>query len=121
MDDGRNLSISFLQNSRTGKTVQKGLTLQHPNGRIEVCKDMSFGAKRSWKSPRGIAYSVEWEIKSTEPELAMRIRPRTDDHEIPVLLYGQIWEGPCTVEVRGKQGRKVRGIGFQELIGQAHE
>ena len=118
LDNGENLSIFFLQDMKTNATVQKALTLQHANGKTEVFHDVTFEPKRSWKSPRGKTYSVEWDIRLPTIKLAIRIRPLTDEQEIPVLLYGQIWEGPCTVEVTDQAGRDTKGWGFQEMIGQ---
>ena len=121
LDDGRNLSIFFLQDARTGKTVQQGLTLHHTDGRTEVCREVAFKPGRSWKSPHERVYNVQWEIKADQLGLAIQIRPLSDDHELPVLLYGWIWEGPCAVEVNDKSGKRVRGIGFQEMIGQGND
>ena len=121
LEDGRNLSLFFLQDSRSGNTVQKGLTVQNPDGRIEVYKDLVFTPRRSWKSPHGKDYNVEWQIESREIKLTMQIRAYSDDHELPVLLYGWIWEGPCRAEVDLPGGPTVKGVGFQEMIGQAHD
>ncbi len=120
LEDGRNLSLFFLQDSRTGDTVQKGLTVQHPDGRTEVFQDLVFTPGRSWKSPHGRNYSVTWQIEARESKLTIQIRPYTDDQELPVLLYGRIWEGPCLTEVSVPGGPVVKGCGFQEMIGQAH-
>lgn len=120
LEDGRNLSLFFLQDSRSGKTVQKGLTVQNPDGRIDVYRDLVFTPGRSWKSPYGRNYNVEWLVEAREIELTVQIRAHTDDHEIPVLLYRWIWEGPCLAEVRQAGGPVVKGSGFQEMIGQAH-
>jgi predicted secreted hydrolase len=121
LDNGQNLSIFFLQNARTGKMVQKGLTLHHPDGKTEVCRKVTFAPKRSWKSSRGRTYFVQWEIKTPTLGLAIQTQTITDDHEIPVLLYKQIWEGPCRVDVAYADGRNAKGIGFQEMIGQGND
>lgn len=120
LEDGRNLSLFFLQDSGSGKTVQKGLTVQNPDGRIEVDRDLAFTPGRSWKSPHGRIYNVEWQVEARETKLTIHIRAHTDDQEIPVLLYRWIWEGPCLAEVRSPGGQSVKGSGFQEMIGQAH-
>jgi predicted secreted hydrolase len=120
LDNGQNLSIFFLQNSRTGKTVQQGLTLHHPDGETEVCRDVKFTPKRKWESPKERSYAVEWEIRAPELNLTIQIQPTGDDHEIPVLLYRQIWEGPCAVEASFGDGAKIKGRGFQEMIGQGN-
>jgi predicted secreted hydrolase len=120
LEDGRNLSLFLLQDSGSGKTVQKGLTVQNPDGRVEVHRDLIFTPGRSWKSPHGRSYRVEWQVEAREMNLTIQIRAQTDDHEIPVLLYRWIWEGPCLVEVRRAGGEMVKGSGFQEMIGQAH-
>jgi predicted secreted hydrolase len=120
LSNGQNLSIFFLQDSRTGETVQQGLTLHHPDGKTEVCRDMEFTPTRKWESPNERSYAVEWEIQAPELDLTIQIRPMNDDHEIPVLLYRQIWEGPCAVEASFGNGPKVKGRGFQEMIGQSN-
>ena len=119
--DGRNLSIFRLQEPIKGETVQKGITLHHSDGKTEVSRDVTFTPGRSWKSPHGRKYFVEWEIKSPERDMTIRVRPHFDNHELPVLLYGWIWEGPCLAEVTVAGGKPVQGSGFQEMIGQVHE
>jgi len=121
LKDGRNLSIFRLQEPIKGETVQKGITVQHPDGTTEVCTDVSFTPGRSWKSPHGRKYFVEWEIKGRETGMTIDVRAHSDNHELPVLLYGWIWEGPCLAEVRAPGGEKVKGSGFQEMIGQGDE
>jgi len=120
LGNGQNLSIFFLQNSRTGETVQQGLTLHHPDGKTQVCRDVTFTPNREWKSPTRRIYSVDWEIRAPELDLTIQIRPTGDDHEIPVLLYGRIWEGPCEAEASFGNGPKIKGRGFQEMIGQGN-
>jgi predicted secreted hydrolase len=120
LEDGRNLSLFVLQDSRSGQTVQKGLTVQNPDGRIDVYRDLIFTPGRSWKSPHDRSYHVEWQVDAPEIKLTIQIRPYTDDHDLPVLLYGWIWEGPCLAEVSLPDGQAVKGSGFQEMIGQAH-
>ncbi len=60
---------------------------------------------------------------NSRPELGLTIytRPWQENHEVPVLLYGQIWEGPCSVELRTADGHVVNGRGFQEMIGQGDD
>jgi predicted secreted hydrolase len=118
LDNGQNLAVFSLQNMFTGEMVQKGLTLHHADGKTEVGRDLVFTPKRDWNGKGGRTYSVEWEVKSRERNLTIKIRPLGDDHEIPVLLYGRIWEGPCIVEVHYGDGTRTNGRGFQELIGQ---
>ena len=118
LDNGQNLSIFFLQDAKTNKTVQAGLTLHQPDGKTEFCKEVTFVPQRSWKSAHRRTYSVAWEIKAPALGLTVQTRTLTDDHEIPVLLYERIWEGPCRAEVSYQDGRKVKGSGFQEMIGQ---
>lgn len=120
LEDGRNLSLFFLQDSRSGKTVQKGLTVQNPDGRMDVSRDLIFTPGRSWKSPHGRSYHVEWQVESPAVDLTIQIRAPSDDQELPVLLYRWIWEGPCLAEVRRPGGQVMKGSGFQEMIGQAH-
>ena len=118
LDNNKNLGLFFLQDMRTGETVQQGLTLHHADGTTDVCRAVAFTPKRKWESPKKITYIVEWEVEAAELDLKLRIRPFTDNHEIPALLYGRIWEGPCNVEARFRDGPVVGGRGFQELIGQ---
>jgi predicted secreted hydrolase len=118
LDDGRNCSLFLLQNARSGKTVQQGCTLQEADGRTAYSTQLTGTPLRSWKSPRGKTYQVEWQVEAPELGLTVRIQPWMDDHEIPVLLYGRIWEGPCKAVARDRHNRRVSGIGFQELIGQ---
>ncbi len=120
LKDGRNLSIFRLQEPIKGETVQKGITVHHPNGKTEVCSDVSFAPGRSWKSPHGRKYFVEWEIKGPELGLTIQVRAHSDNHELPVLLYGWIWEGPCLAEVTAPGSETVKGSGFQEMIGQGN-
>jgi len=119
--DGRDLSIFRLQEPTEGETVQQGITVQHPDGKIEVCRDVSFAPGRSWKSPRGRKYFVEWEIIGRELGMTIQVRTHSDNHELPVLLYEWIWEGPCLAEVSVSGGEKVKGSGFQEMIGQGDD
>ncbi len=121
LKDGRNLSLFFLQDSRSGDTVQKGLTLHYPDGKTEVYRDVVFTPGRSWKSPRGRTYRLEWQIEAREIGMTIQIRTHTDDHELPVLLYGRIWEGPCLAEVSVRGGQIAKGSGFQEMIGQTDD
>jgi predicted secreted hydrolase len=118
LDNGENLSIVFLQDAKTNKTVQAGLTRHQPDGKTKFCKEVTFVPQRSWKSAQRRTYSVAWEIKAPALGLTVQTRTLTDDHEIPVLLYERIWEGPCRAEVSYQDGRKVKGSGFQEMIGQ---
>jgi len=121
LKDGRNLSIFRLQEPIKGETVQQGITVHHPDGKTEVYKDVTFVPGRTWKSPHRRKYVVEWEIKSPRPAVTIQVRPHFDNHELPVLLYGWIWEGPCLAELSVPGGETVKGSGFQELIGQVHD
>ena len=121
LDNGKNIGLFFLQDMRSGETVQQGLTLHHEDGTTDVCRSLKFTSKRKWKSPKRRMYVVEWEVESAELDLTLQIRPFTDNHEIPALLYGRIWEGPCHVSAKFGDGPVVGGRGFQELIGQNSE
>lgn len=118
LDDGRNLNIIFLQNMRTNETVQTAITAQAADGQVRVSRVLTCSPKRDWISPAKRKYAVEWEIRAPELGWTILTRPWQDDHELPVLLYGQIWEGPCYVELRTAEGQVVKGRGFQEMIGQ---
>ncbi len=119
--DGRNLAVFFLRDGRSGAIVQKGLTLHHPDGRTEVDRDVEFQPLRYWNSPHGRRYAVEWRIESHALKCTIHLRPRSDDHELSVLLYGRIWEGPCLAEIAVPGEPTVQANGFQELIGETHE
>jgi len=121
LDDGQNLNIIFLQNMRTSETVQTAITTQATDGQVKVSRVLRCSPTRFWTSPAKRTYAVEWEIRAPELGLTISTRPWRDDHELPVLLYGQIWEGPCSVEVRTEDGHVVKGRGFQEMIGQGNE
>jgi predicted secreted hydrolase len=121
LDDGQNLNIIFLQDMRTSETVQTAITTQATDGQINVSRVINCRPKRYWISPAKKKYAVEWEIHAPELGVTISTRPMRDEHELPVLLYGQIWEGPCSVELRTADGRIVKGRGFQEMIGQGNE
>lgn len=121
LDDGRAVNMSFLQNSDTGETVQRGLTLQLRDGATQFTDDVTFKPVQTWKSRHKRSYRVAWKVEAPKLGLAIKIEPIGNDHELPVLLYKYIWEGPCRAVVRYRDGRAARGLGFQELIGQAHE
>ena len=42
LDNGKNLGLFFLQDMRTGETVQQGLTLHHADGTTDVCRSLEF-------------------------------------------------------------------------------
>ncbi len=119
--DGRNLAVFFLRDGQSGDIVQQGLTLHHPDGRTEVYRDVTFKPLRDWNSPHGRRYAVEWQIEARELNMTIRIRPYSDNHELPVLLYGRIWEGPCRAEIIVPGEPTVQASGFQELIGEIDE
>ena len=121
LDDGRNLNIIFLQNMRTSETVQTAVTMQTADGQVKVSRVLACSPKRYWRSPAKKKYAVEWEIRAPELGLTIHTRPWQDNHELPVLLYGQIWEGPCSVDLLAAGGLAVKGRGFQEMIGQGDD
>ena len=121
LDNGKNVGLFFLQDARSGEVVQQGLTLHHADGTTDVSRSLEFSPKRKWKSPKKRTYIVDWDVEAAELDLTLHIRPFTDNHEIPALLYGRIWEGPCKVEARFGDGPVIGGRGFQELIGQNDE
>jgi predicted secreted hydrolase len=118
LKDGRNLSLFFLQDGKTGETVQRGLTVQHPDAKTEVFRDVEFLPGRPWTSPHDRTYHLDWEVRVRPIDMTLRLRAHAEDHEIPVLLYQWIWEGPCLAEVALPGAEAVKGSGFQEMIGQ---
>ncbi len=121
LDDGRNLAVFFLRDGRTGAIVQKGLTLHHPDGRTQVDRDVQFKPLRYWNSPHARRYALQWQIEARGMNMTIHVRPHSDDHELPVLLYGRIWEGPCLAEIVVPGQPTVQASGFQELIGETDE
>jgi len=53
-----------------------------------------FTPRRSWKSLHGRNYNVEWQIEVRETNMTIHIQTHTDNHELPVLLYGRILGRP---------------------------
>ena len=117
LDNGDSLNLFRQWDFESGELVQQGLTRQSATKGVETSRKIEMTPGRRWAGPGDRVYHVEWRIAAPELGLTMAIEPIHDDHAIPVLLYGWIWEGPCRAKVRYADGSVTQGIGFQEMIG----
>lgn len=115
LDNGENLSLFILRNSRTNEKELWGFTRHFPDGKVEFYKDVTFTPKREWKSPADKLYDVEWTIDVASLGLVLDVEAWGDDHELPGPGGGHLWEGPCKVKVTYKDGSTTTGIGFLEM------
>jgi predicted secreted hydrolase len=77
--------------------------------------DLKSG-KTHWRSENTKAeYPLEWSIEIPEAEVKLQIKAIIKDQE---MIFGSInyWEGPINI-VGTSKGKKVKGIGFMELVG----
>lgn len=120
LDNGDALNLYTAKNIFTGKIFLQTVTLLGKNGKTSVYKTIEAKPLRTWKSPRtNIEYPVEWLLDIPEWGYQLHITPQWDDHEMPILIYNYLWEGPCKVEVKEKSSGKnfASGKGYQELVG----
>ncbi len=73
-----------------------------------------------WKSPKTKnVYNTSWRIEVPSKQIVLAVSPEISNQE---MIFGAVnyWEGP--LKVRGTiAGRKVRGQGFLELVGEPLE
>jgi predicted secreted hydrolase len=72
--------------------------------------------EKSWTSLESKAtYPLAWKIKIPEKNIDLNLVAKVENQE---MLFGSInyWEGPLSVE-GSFDGKKVKGIGFMELVG----
>jgi predicted secreted hydrolase len=113
-DDGSALMV-FRMRDRSGATLWAGGALRGANGLVRKIapEEVSFDAKRRWRSPRGIEYPVAMEVRAATASYALE--PLMDDQELDTRAStGTIyWEGA----VRALSGGREVGRGYLELTG----
>jgi predicted secreted hydrolase len=107
--------MAFRIRDAAGATVFSHATLRDAAGRTQVwhAADVQFKALRNWRSPRGIEYPVETELRFG-PHV-IRTKPTIDDQELSTRRPAPVtyWEG--LVQVEGT----LTGRGYLELTGYA--
>lgn len=113
LDDGTDISVFDF-----GRRVHAKLaTISFPDGRVVATEHVMFKqVGGEWQSPAtGAIYPLEWEIMIPEYKIQISIKPRVKNQEMVFGLMNY-WEGPLTVRAQ-VHGKKVRGLGFMELVG----
>jgi predicted secreted hydrolase len=115
LSDGGAL-MAFRIRGLNGEARWAGGTLRAADGTARVLEpaEVSFAAKRVWRSPRtGTSYPVEWHVRAGSREFDLE--PLLDDQENDTRLStGAVyWEGAVSAY---EQGRMV-GRGYLELTG----
>lgn len=90
----------------------------YPNNKQESLKILRLKPDKIWKSRETKEeYPLQWELELPEKKIKLKISALMDDQEVKAG-FAKYWEGPT--KVVGTFGRKkVKGLGFMELVNHA--
>ncbi len=115
LENGENLSLFVLRNSKTDARELWGFTRHYPDGKTDFHKDVTFTAKKEWVSPTKKIYDTHWLVEVPSAGMTVTVEAWGDDHELANLGGSHLWEGPCKVTATYKDGSKSKGVGYLEM------
>ncbi|MGY3960471.1 lipocalin-like domain-containing protein [Aeromonas popoffii] len=109
-EDGRELML-FRLRTKAGRTEPEnryGILIERDgSSRVLSPDDITLTPGKTWRSPKGQAYPVEWQLKAADMNLTIRARQPNQ------AMTGRFdyWEGAVTVE------GDAQGLGYLEMTG----
>jgi predicted secreted hydrolase len=125
LDDGSDVLVYRLRDTRTGRTIQAEATIVDKSGKQTVDKEAAVsptaGSGRSATDPlSGVLYPTAFTVGLPSLGKTFSVTADFDDQTIPVLTPGgaSIWEGVVSVYAAdgGSDGPRL-GQGYMELVG----
>lgn len=100
----------------SGDKRDSWVDIMHSNGRQESLKELKLKPSEIWQSKdTKEKYPLRWEIEIPGKKAKLNVRALIKDQEVHAGM-AKYWEGP--IEVSGTfNGKKVKGVGFMELVG----
>ncbi len=124
LDDGTDLML-WQSRDATQRILTRSGTLVRSDGSVLALSTEHIRITNTgwWKSPSsGAMYPSGWHLEVVSPDLALTVTPLVLDQELLTLRSTGViyWEG--AVETTGTHdGHPVRGQGYVELTGYAHQ
>ncbi|WP_295820178.1 lipocalin family protein [uncultured Deinococcus sp.] len=114
LSDGSDLMLYRVRDG-SGRVVQVAGSRVGADGVARVVPDVTMTPGRTWTSPSGRTYVLEWTI--TAPSVSLTVRPLRDDQELLSKTTGiAYWEG--AVQATGTaDGQPVTAQGMGEFVG----
>ncbi|PNY83136.1 carotenoid 1,2-hydratase [Deinococcus koreensis] len=114
LSDGSDLMVYRMRDAQ-GRVVQVIGSRVGADGVARVVPDMTLTPNRTWRSPSGRDYVLEWTVKA--PSLELSLTPLRDDQELlsrtTSIAY---WEGPVA-GTGTADGAPVTAQGMGEFVG----
>jgi predicted secreted hydrolase len=124
LEDGSDILVYRLRNTRSGKTIQAEATIIDKDGKQTVDKEVVIApttdsTKTTTDPLSGVVYPTAFTLQIPSLKVNYTISADIEDQTIPVLTPGgdSIWEGIVSVYTAGVGNSTRIGKGYMELVG----